>query len=101
MALYLVVNIGAAALHNHLHPGGTPPATSACRLTHDVEPAQASTDDGVCLFCQVSHLARTLIKPTRVDSRPVASGQAVTPEGRRCPCRLARSVRARAPPFID
>lgn len=94
LALYLVINIGAASLHQHLDQGGTGPAS----LARQQGSVSTPDHDTSCLFCQVFHLARTLAVHVQFDVRPTAARQALPGSPGQPPCRLAKSIQARAPP---
>ncbi len=98
LALYLVVNIGAAALHHHLDRHFStqvaPSGESVCQL----QTARTIDHDGPCLTCQVLHLARTLPVVLHFDVRPGPVGQALSALPPTSPCQCFLSVQARAPP---
>jgi hypothetical protein len=80
LAAYLVVNVGAAALHHHQPaescPSGLPtvPATNLPFEGWD----SSDDDDGEeeCLLCCVLHLARILPIPCHVEAAGVLTGNA-------------------------
>src|SRR5437660_12411158 len=77
LATYLVVNVGAAALHHHpgaeTRPGGLPVASDG---SPQCQTCAATDDEGEdhCQLCSVLHLARILPTPCH------AEGSTILPE---------------------
>jgi len=101
LAAYLVVNVGAGALHHHhraeCRPGGSPtvPATKL-----QFENADRNDDDGEehCLLCSVLHLARILPTPCHLENVAILTDKAFPTAAITRLCALETAVHARAPP---
>jgi hypothetical protein len=102
LTTYLVVNIGAGALHHH-HQGtaGQPGMSPAARdSTLQIQAAAPAGDDDeeTCPLCHVLHLARTLSKKVHPGLPIVPTGSTLSAAAIIQPHPFKATTRARSPP---
>jgi hypothetical protein len=100
---YLVVNVGAGALHHHHRAAaarpGTVPAACGTGLQFQTAGQPGDEDDeDACLLCSVLHLAQTVPGKLHVAVLIVPTGQAFSAAAIIQPLLLATPSRARSPP---
>jgi hypothetical protein len=103
LAVYVVVNIGAAAVHHH---HGAAPLTDlrpiGARASDQLQRSEASTDSDQehCLLCSVLHLAQSLPGVLHVGTAAVIAEQlcSVAPSIRSHP--LETTTYSRGPPLL-
>jgi hypothetical protein len=103
LTAYLVVNVGAGALHHH--PGAeTQPGGLATASDFDLpfQTCDATDGDGEehCLLCSVLHLARILPTPCSVEAITVLTAKTVPTSAITRLYPLETATYARAPPIL-
>jgi hypothetical protein len=103
LTAYLVVNVGAGALHHHHHAAAGRPGTlpAACGTGLQFQTTGQPGDEGdeeTCLLCSVLHLAQTAPGKLHVAVLIVPTGQAFSAAAIIQPLLLAAPSRARSPP---
>ena len=104
LTAYLVVNIGAGALHHH-HGTAMPPGKvpTACGTDLQVQATgQADDDDDeeeTCLLCSVLHLPPSVPVRAQVEVLILPSGEAFSTAAIIQPHLLATPTHARSPPL--
>jgi hypothetical protein len=103
LTAYLVVNIGAGALHHHhgaaLPPGKVPAAGGAGLQFQTTDQAGDDDEEGTCLLCSVLHLAQTLPSKVHVEVLIALTGEAFSAPAIIQPHLLEAPARARSPPM--
>jgi hypothetical protein len=104
LTAYVVVNIGAGALHHHDHGSAEWPGVSsvACGTAHHfwaAGPAGNADDEETCLLCSVLHLAQTLPCKVHVGLLIAPTGEALSAAAVIQPHLLKAPTRARSPPL--
>jgi hypothetical protein len=103
LTAYLLVNVGAGALHHHHHRAAPRPGTSSVACGADLRlqttgRAGEDDDEESCLLCSVLHLPRTLPVQVHVEVLIVPTGEAVAAAAASQPHLLETPANARSPP---
>jgi hypothetical protein len=104
LTAYLVVNVGAGALHHHHHgaaarPGKVPTACGTDLRFQTAGQAGDADEEETCLLCSVLHLAQTPPGTAHAEVLIVPTGEAFSPAAIIRPHLLATPTRARSPPL--
>jgi hypothetical protein len=102
LTAYLVVNVGAGALHHHhgaaLRPGKVPTACGTDLQFQTAGQAGDADDEETCLLCSVLHLPQTSPGEVHVEVLIVPTGEAFSAAAILQPHLLETPTRARSPP---
>jgi hypothetical protein len=103
LTAYLVVNIGAGALHHHhqgtaVRPGMSPAACGTDHQFRAAGPAGDADDEETCLLCSVLHLAQTLPSKVHAGLLIVPTCEALPAPAIFLPPPLETPTHARSPP---
>ena len=104
LTAYLVVNVGAGALHHHHHgaarrPGTLPAACGTGLQFQTTGRAGDEEDEETCLLCSVLHLPQTLPGKVHVEVIIALTGEALSAAALTQPHLPETPANARSPPM--
>src|SRR5437763_10846755 len=76
LAIYVGLNVGAAALHHHHHEA-TEHEPAGVAVLQIQPPGDSDDGEDTCLLCNVLHLAQTPPALTQVEIATAAAGQPI------------------------
>jgi hypothetical protein len=103
LTVYLMVNIGAAAVHHHrgteIGPGKLPTAGDTRLQFQATNSPDDEDEEETCLLCSVLRLTQTLPASFHVETVTVQSGPAFSAAAVIQPHPLETATHSRAPPI--